>query len=243
MNGLRAKTARQAAAAPAMPGTPGTPGTPASPGMAAAAGHHRRRRRVAVVLAAGAALLALPPLRALLEGIMALQMLVLLPAVFAMGGLLPWLLTPRQRGRLAGVLRPHALTLLVLASVGYGLWMIPIALDLTRLSTPVNLAKYASVLLAGVAAGLAGRVSAWPLVLFFGGNMVWMGLTVGMLFLDANTRLCASYLLGDQRMTGAGLIVYAVALGGWLLVWAARRADRSGRKSRAGKSRAAPARS
>lgn len=189
----------------------------------------RYRAALIGVLLTGVGAIALPPVRTVLEGAMALQMLVLLPAVFAIGFLLPYLLSPRRRGRLALALRPFDLSLLVLASVGYGLWMLPIALDLTRLSPAINLAKYAAVLLAGVAACVAIRVSAWPLVLFFGGNMVWMGLTVGMLFLDANTRLCASYLLGDQRMTGGGLIVYAVALGGWLLTWTARRAGRSGR--------------
>lgn len=184
-------------------------------------------RRAAWLAAAG--LLALPPLRTVLEGSMALQMLVLLPAVFALGFLLPGFLSPRTRGQLVAALRPAALALLVIATVGYAAWMLPIALDLTRLSGPVNLAKYATVLAAGMAAYVACRVSAWPLVLFFGGNMVWMGLTVGMLFLDAETRLCASYLMGDQRVAGAGLIAWAVALGGWLLVWVGRRANHSGR--------------
>lgn len=47
--------------------------------------------------------------------------------------------------------------------------------------------------------------------------MVWMALTFGMLFVDAQTRLCANYLLGDQRVAGFGLIVGAVGLGAWLL--------------------------
>lgn len=189
----------------------------------------RRPELLRVSWLAGACLLALPPVRAVLEGSMALHMLVLLPAVFALGVCLPQLLPPRARGQLAVALRPCALALLVIATAGYGAWMLPISLDLTRLSGAVNLAKYATVLLAGVAAYVACRVSPWPLVLFFGGNMVWMGLTVGMLFLDAETRLCASYLMGDQRVAGAGLIAWSVALGGWLLAWIARRANHSGR--------------
>ncbi|NYI00083.1 hypothetical protein [Cupriavidus plantarum] len=178
---------------------------------------------------AAASLLALSPLRAVLEGSMALQMLVLLPAVFALGYTLPRMLPSRARGRLAAAMRPAALSLLIVATVGYAAWMLPIAIDLTRLHASVNLAKYATVTVAGTAAYFAGRVSPWPLVLFFGGNMVWMGLTVGMLFLDAETRLCASYLLGDQRVAGAGLIAWSAALGGWLLAWVGRRANRSGR--------------
>ncbi|MGO4302083.1 hypothetical protein [Cupriavidus sp. RAF12] len=179
------------------------------------------------VLAMLAVVALVAPLREWLEVSMARQMLVLLPWVFAAGCLSPRLLPLRGRGRLARASRPYALTLLVVATVAYGAWMLPIALDLSRISPWINVAKYITVLLAGLSTGVALRVSAWPIVLFFGGNVVWMGLTFGMLFLDAESRLCASYLIDDQRMAGVGLMVYAMVLGVWLLVWAARRADRA----------------
>ncbi|MGO4761946.1 hypothetical protein AB4120_05335 [Cupriavidus sp. 2KB_3] len=155
---------------------------------------------------------------------MALQMLVLLPGVFAAGWLSARLAPARWQARAMAVLRPHALSLLVVAALGYGLWMLPIALDLARLSPAVNAAKFATVFVAGLSTGIALRVAAWPLVLFFGGNMVWMGLTFGMLFIDAPARLCASYLIDDQRMAGVGLVAGSVGVGVWLLAWVVRRA-------------------
>jgi len=168
--------------------------------------------------------LAVPPLREPLEASMALQMLGLLPAVFAAGWLAARLAPARWQVRAMAALRPHALSLLVVATFGYGLWMLPIALDLARLSPMVNAAKFATVFVAGLSTGIALRVAAWPLVLFFGGNMVWMGLTFGMLFVDAPARLCASYLIDDQRMAGVGLVAGSAGVGVWLLAWVVRRA-------------------
>nr|WP_315597074.1 hypothetical protein [uncultured Cupriavidus sp.] len=186
----------------------------------------RRRTCLTACLAQVVCLLpALPPLRSRFEASMALLMLGLLPCLFAAGCLAPLLLPERRRARLIVRLRPHALTLLVVASVGYGIWMLPIAIDLSRLSAGLGLVRDLSVWVAGMAAVVAMRVAPWPLVLFFGGNMVWMGLTFGMLFVDAQMRLCANYLLGDQRIAGAGLAAYAIALGTWLLVWATRQAE------------------
>jgi hypothetical protein len=168
--------------------------------------------------------LAVPPLREPLEASMALQMLGLLPAVFAAGWLSARVAPVRWQARTMAALRPHALSLLVVAALGYGLWMLPIALDLARLSPMVNAAKFATVFVAGLSTGIALRVAAWPLVLFFGGNMVWMGLTFGMLFVDAPARLCASYLIDDQRMAGVGLVAGSAGVGVWLLAWVVRRA-------------------
>lgn len=181
---------------------------------------------------------ALPPLRGWFESSMAMLMLGLLPCLFAAGCLAPRLLKPRRRARALVRLRPYALTLLVVASAGFGIWMLPIAIDLSRMSGPLGVARDVSVFVAGLAGVTALRVAPWPLVLFFGGNMVWMGLTFGMLFVDAQTRLCANYLLGDQRVAGVGLIVGAIGLGTWLLAWAAWVAsDASEKRGAAGSAR------
>ncbi|WP_180863061.1 hypothetical protein [Cupriavidus pauculus] len=164
---------------------------------------------------------ALPPLRGWLESSMAMLMPGLLPCLFAAGCLAPRLLAPRRRARALAWLRPYALALLVVASVAAGVWMLPIAIDLSRMSWQLGVVRDVSVCVAGLAGVTALRIAPWPLVLFFGGNMVWMGLTFGMLFVDAQTRLCANYLLGDQRVAGIGLIVGAIGFGTWLLAWAA----------------------
>lgn len=55
-------------------------------------------------------------------------------------------------------------------------------------------------------------------LVFFAGNMVWMLATVGLLFHDTPSRLCANYLLDDQRLTGVGLLGYAVAVAAGLVL-------------------------
>ncbi|MBB1634433.1 hypothetical protein A9975_26705 [Cupriavidus sp. UME77] len=180
-------------------------------------------------MAALAVALCVPRVHALLEGSMTLQMLVVLPGLFCAGCALPWLQPDAWRERITATLRPYELSLLAFAMLAYGAWMLPVALDLSRLEFPTLVAKYALVVAAGVAAHFGFKVSAWPLVLFFGGNYIWMGLTFGMLFIDSEARLCASYLLADQRIAGVGLVIYSGLLGIWLLAWAARKADAADR--------------
>jgi hypothetical protein len=92
-------------------------------------------------------------------------------------------------------------------------WMIPSALDAALLSAPVATIKFASWWLAG--AVLAGSWRRWSpeLVLFIAGNLTWMMATAGALYIDAPQRLCASYLLNEQRDTGIALIAVALAIG------------------------------
>jgi hypothetical protein len=102
-------------------------------------------------------------------------------------------------------------------------WMIPSALDAALLSAPVATIKFASWWLAG--AVLAGSWRRWSpeLLLFAAGNLTWMMATAGALYIDAPQRLCASYLLNEQRHTGIALIAAALAIG----VLATGRAARS----------------
>jgi hypothetical protein len=92
-------------------------------------------------------------------------------------------------------------------------WMIPSALDAALLSAPVAAIKFASWWLAG--AVLAGSWQRWSpeLLLFVAGNLTWMMATAGALYIDAPQRLCASYLLNEQRHTGIALIAAALAIG------------------------------
>ncbi len=92
-------------------------------------------------------------------------------------------------------------------------WMIPSALDAALLSAPIAAVKFASWWLAG--AVLAGSWRRWSpeLLLFVAGNLTWMMATAGTLYIDAPQRLCASYLLNEQRHTGIALISAALAIG------------------------------
>jgi hypothetical protein len=92
-------------------------------------------------------------------------------------------------------------------------WMIPSALDAALLSATVATIKFASWWLIGVV--LAGSWHRWSpeLLLFVAGNLTWMMATAGALYMDAPQRLCASYLLNEQRHTGIALIAAALAIG------------------------------
>ncbi|MDB0520454.1 hypothetical protein [Ralstonia solanacearum] len=178
--------------------------------------------RIGTLLAA--AILAVPTLRELAEASMALQMLVLLPLMFACGwGLPAWLSTARE-ARLIMATRAYGLALQTFAALATSVWMVPLALDLSRIDGSINLAKYALVLGAGTAARFGCRGGSWPVTLFFGGNFAWMMVTAGVLYLEAERRLCGNFLLRDQQIAGAGLMAFGLLLGVAICLWAARRA-------------------
>ncbi len=178
--------------------------------------------RIGTLLAA--AILAVPTLRELAEASMALQMLVLLPLMFACGwGLPAWLSTARE-ARLIMATRAYGLALQTFAALATSVWMVPLALDLSRIDGSINLAKYALVLGAGTAARFGCRGGSWPVTLFFGGNFAWMMVTAGVLYLQAERRLCGNFLLRDQQIAGAGLMAFGLLLGVVICLWAARRA-------------------
>ena len=61
----------------------------------------------------------------------------------------------------------------------------------------------------------SGRGRLGPVVAaFFLGNAAWMLATAGLLFHEAEVRLCVNYLVDDQVWTGTGLIAWALVLGG-----------------------------
>ncbi|WP_231409764.1 hypothetical protein [Ralstonia solanacearum] len=178
--------------------------------------------RIGTLLAA--AILAVPTLRELAEASMALQMLVLLPLMLACGwGLPAWLSTARE-ARLIMATRAYGLALQTFAAFAASVWMVPLALDLSRIDGRINLAKYVLVFAAGTAARFGCRGGSWPVTLFFGGNFAWMMVTAGGLYLEAERRLCGNFLLRDQQIAGAGLMAFGLLLGVAICLWAARRA-------------------
>ena len=91
------------------------------------------------------------------------------------------------------------------------LWMLPRALDAARLDPGVDALKFASIfILAGIAVAWS-----WPgcPALFRAVVHVEAVATLirfGWAYLAADQRLCASYLLEDQRGLGAALIVLGI---------------------------------
>jgi hypothetical protein len=150
-------------------------------------------------------------LRHAIESRMALHMLVEFPLLLAGG----WAIA-----RLAA--RRHVLTdafdalgLLGVAVVSCvsAFWMIPAALDLALLHEPMRWAKLASWMLAGALLARSAPRLGDEIAVFFLGNLAWMFATAGLLYREAESRLCVSYLAEDQLWTGNGLVALAVALG------------------------------
>jgi len=173
------------------------------------------RRPLAWALAALPLLLLIPPLRQLLESRMAPHMLVELPLLFVAGWALARALGPRAR--LPAAIDAHGLLGLTWVSAVSALWMIPSMLDLSLLDARLQWAKYLAWWLAG-GVGRGSLSRAGPVVgVFFLGNIAWMLATAGLLYQDEEQRLCVSYLVDEQAVTGKGLIVLALLLAGLAL--------------------------
>ena len=153
-------------------------------------------------------LLLWPALRQAMESSMALHMLVQFPLLMASGWLAARLtgLAPLRR------LDAHGLLGLTAAACVAAFWMIPAALDLSLLSPVANVAKYVSWWLAGALLAPSWAQMRVELAAFFLGNVAWMLATVGLLFREAEARLCVNYLIDEQLVTGNGLLLFAVML-------------------------------
>lgn len=173
--------------------------------------------------AAGAALailfvLALPPMRAWLEGSMTTHMLIQIPLLSVAGFALGRALPPSQRAalrRMAGGPLPYVL----IASFASSYWMLPRALDAALVDPLAAIAKFASLpLLVGAPLALA-----WERLGLIGRGFVWtnffsMLAVLGWLYVAAPVRVCNSYLAADQQDAGWWMIRLAIAL---FLAWLA----------------------
>jgi len=147
---------------------------------------------------------------AFIESRMSLHMLLEFPVLLAIGWWLargrPW--PALARFDLQGLLSA------TLASCVFAFWMIPAALDLALLSGGFAAAKYASWIAAGALLAWSRERLSPVVAAFFLGNAAWMLATAGLLYRDAEAQLCVNYLVDDQLLTGAGLLAWALVLGG-----------------------------
>jgi hypothetical protein len=180
-----------------------------------------------------AAVLALTPVRALLEASMLRHMLVQAPLLLLAGALLASAAGPGLRAALA---RWNALGIsgLVAAGAVLGLLMVPRVLDLALAEPAVEAAKFALLLLAGAALALSWRPAGLLVQAFFLGNMLPMTAVAGQLYADSPVRVCNAYLLDDQARLGEWLIALACAAAVLWLAQVARtvvlREERAGRQ-------------
>ncbi|HET8941810.1 MAG TPA: hypothetical protein VFN13_07475 [Rudaea sp.] len=157
-------------------------------------------------------LLALPPVRFMLESSMTLQMLVQIPLL----GLSGWWLAASHTDRFDNVLtrwNRSGISGLLLASLASIIWMLPRALDASLTIPWIEVAKFAGVpLLIGVPAAIswprAGFVVRGVLLI----EIVAMAFRLGWLYLDSPVRLCSNYLISDQQQLGKSMLAIGVAI-------------------------------
>lgn len=152
-----------------------------------------------------------------LEADMGRHMLLEFPLLMALGALF-------ARPRVDALVAPfdrYGLVGWTAASLAATFWMIPAALDAAVAGMGMNAVKYISLLGAGFALRSAMRRSPVALEAFFVGNFAWMAATVGLVFQEAESQLCLSYLADSQQRAGRGLVFVAVALA---IAWLALRA-------------------
>lgn len=172
-------------------------------------------------IAALPVLLLWPELRHAIESRMLLHMLLEFPMLLCAGWAAqrlgrdrPWL---HQANEAWQWLDWRGWTSASLLSATSALWMFPTLLDLSLLWPAVAVAKHGSWWLAGWAIASGWHRLDPELRLLMLGNLAWMSGTAGLLYLEAQQRLCVNYLQDDQRHTGIGLIVLAVLLGAWAM--------------------------
>ena len=152
------------------------------------------------------------PLRQAVESRMALHMLVQLPLLLAAGwAAAAW--CPRWPAAWAMRFDAQGLASATFASAVLAFWMIPAALDAALLDPSFAAFKFVSWWLAGLLLADGQRRLAPVLTIFFLGNAAWMLVTAGLLYREAEQRLCVSYLVDEQAASGNGLIAFGLALG------------------------------
>lgn len=171
---------------------------------------------------AGYALLATPPMRTLLESIMAAHMLVQLPLLAALGAYAVRLLPAGVRRRLdacngGGV----PFTLLALFAAAF--WMLPRSLDGALNHDHLELAKFISLpVLLGAPLALSWRRLTAIGRGFLWSNLLSMLIVLGWLYSVAPIRVCTNYLVDQQALLGRSLLflalVLAVSLAGRLFI-------------------------
>jgi hypothetical protein len=170
----------------------------------------RARSLVASFAVFAPLLLLLPSLRTPLESRMAVHMLVLFPLLLACG----WI-AARRLGEPAWLRRldGHGLLGAAVVSCVAAWWMLPVALDFSLVSAPLRWVRLGSWWLAGALLAGSWRRMGPEIAAFLLGNLAWMSATAGLLYQEAEQRLCVNYLIDEQLWTGRGLVLAALVLG------------------------------
>ncbi len=163
------------------------------------------------LLLLGLAILARGPL----ESRLATHLLVQFPLLSAAGALLagpkpPAALAPWNRGGATG---------LALAAAILAFWMLPRAIDATLVSPVYEVAKLASLPLAGAALAWSLPALPWLARQLLAAQAIAMAAALGWLYTALPERLCLRYLRREQDVLGAGFLLLALSA---FLLWIGR---------------------
>lgn len=176
----------------------------------------------AAAAAAGLAVLALPPVRQLLEASMTLHMLVQFPLLVLAGFLLARMIPAPWRLR-ADAWNAHGIAGLLASGLVLMLLMIPRVLDLSLLDARIEAAKFLALLGCGMALQLSWRRAGLLVQGFFLGNLLPMTAAAGQWFQDTPVRVCNAYLLDDQLRLGQGLVLLSIVVAAGVIAQVVRR--------------------
>jgi hypothetical protein len=172
----------------------------------------RRTRSLAALAVVVIALLVAVAFRSWFHATMTRHMVLQLPLLVVLGAMAAALLPRRWRRRLAPW-NPGGGPGLVVGVTGLAAAMVPRVLDLAVASASADAAKVAVLVLAGAALQLGWRPAGVPGQAFVVGNATWMAAALGLVLRELPVRVCASYLEGDQRAAGTGLVLLAAGVG------------------------------
>ncbi len=168
--------------------------------------------QISLILIVG---LSLPPARHFLEADMRMHMLVQFPLLIIAGVWIGLLLPNYLKIKLSPYNR-YGITGLLIASSVTSFWMIPLALDEVLVLPSLEIAKFISLLVAGVALAISWRAAGFLIQGFFLANVLPMMTVVGWLYLAAPLRLCNAYLSSQQESTGLALVYLSILV---IIVW------------------------
>jgi hypothetical protein len=154
-----------------------------------------------------------------LERQMAAHVLLLLPALFAVGWFAGRAAASRWPSLLSCGWNEAGATGLLAALFAGAFWMLPRSLDWSLTEPLGEIAKFVSLpLLVGIPLALSWDRAPLLLRAFLKANAISMALTLAWLYSNAPVRLCTNYLAGQQEQLGKAFLWVAVGLA---IVWVA----------------------
>lgn len=155
--------------------------------------------------------LALPPMRELLESVMIVHMLIQLPLLIIFGWIIGKYLLQRFPGFFAkwnGNGIPGIIIVIFVTTY----WMIPRAVDEALTYPAVELFKFISLPIVGIL-----LADSWKKILLIGRSFVFLNYLsmfglMAWLYIDAPIQICNNYLVAEQKALGWGFVIITAAM-------------------------------